>query len=240
MPLNLNDVHLQAKVAALRDGTKPKWGWDLIQTSSRSSGFPTTLHTFTLTWTTRLSTLKSPWTIRRVVAVSETRSVSLSRSVSVCMHDFTFWGTQNDPPCGCCVRDSLVFFIKVSVSMHAWCYVLRYSERSAVWLLSQRLALYLSSRSVSVCMHDDVTFWGTQNHWVCEHCTTSGILNNYKTWCFGYWNCFRPQMRGKNTRTLIGPLEWATSIQYLSGPNRIGVFLPSPEDGNTSRFRNVS
>jgi hypothetical protein len=40
---------------------------------------------------------------------------------------------------------------------------------------------------------------------------------------------------GRATPTLLGPLERAN----LSGWTRVGVSLPSPEDGNTSSFRNA-
>jgi hypothetical protein len=46
---------------------------------------------------------------------------------------------------------------------------------------------------------------------------------------------------GRETLTLLGPLERA-NLNHSSlskGPNRVGVSLPSPEDGNRSSFLNV-
>jgi hypothetical protein len=39
---------------------------------------------------------------------------------------------------------------------------------------------------------------------------------------------------GWKTLILLGPLEWANLNHWplSKGPNRVGVFLPSPEDGN--------
>jgi hypothetical protein len=48
--------------------------------------------------------------------------------------------------------------------------------------------------------------------------------------------CFRFQARKGKTHTLLGPLEKAKLNQ---GPNRVGVSLPSPEDGNRFSFRYV-
>jgi hypothetical protein len=40
----------------------------------------------------------------------------------------------------------------------------------------------------------------TRNHWVCELCPLYGILNSYKTRCFGKWICFRLEVRkGRET-----------------------------------------
>jgi hypothetical protein len=45
---------------------------------------------------------------------------------------------------------------------------------------------------------------------------------------------------GRETPTLLGPLESAPVIEdsYFLGTNRVGAFLPTPEDGNRSSFRN--
>jgi hypothetical protein len=45
-------------------------------------------------------------------------------------------------------------------------------------------------------------------------------------------------------RTMLGPLEKANQVRYLrlalsKGPNRVGISLPLPEDGNRPSFRNV-
>jgi hypothetical protein len=37
---------------------------------------------------------------------------------------------------------------------------------------------------------------GIQNHWDSEVCPLSGILNNYKTQCFGILVCFYVQVEG--------------------------------------------
>jgi hypothetical protein len=50
---------------------------------------------------------------------------------------------------------------------------------------------------------------------------------------------------GRKTHTLLGHLESANRVQWLTlvlskRPNIVGASLPSPEDGNTSSFRNVA
>jgi hypothetical protein len=52
---------------------------------------------------------------------------------------------------------------------------------------------------------------------------------------FGNWIGFRPQVRREDTYS-VGPLR----KNQIQGPNRVGVFFPSPEDGSRSSFRNVS
>jgi hypothetical protein len=48
--------------------------------------------------------------------------------------------------------------------------------------------------------------YNTQNQWVYELCPSFGIINNYGTQRFGNWVCFRPQVRGEKTPTLLGSL----------------------------------
>jgi hypothetical protein len=53
---------------------------------------------------------------------------------------------------------------------------------------------------------------------------------------------FASSDEGKETPILLGPLERANlnrSGPLIEVPNRVGVSLPSPEDGNRSSFRNV-
>jgi hypothetical protein len=38
--------------------------------------------------------------------------------------------------------------------------------------------------------------------------------------------------------TLLNPLERANLTQWIHGLNRVGIFLPSSEDGNRSSFQN--
>jgi hypothetical protein len=49
---------------------------------------------------------------------------------------------------------------------------------------------------------------------------------------------------GRETPTLLGPLERATSsleieLTFYKGPSRVGVSHHSPEDGKRSNFRNL-
>jgi hypothetical protein len=62
---------------------------------------------------------------------------------------------------------------------------------------------------------------------------------------YGNWTCYRLQVRGGGTPTLLGSLEELTRpflallrLALSKEPNRVGVSLPSPEDGNRSSFRN--
>jgi hypothetical protein len=79
----------------------------------------------------------------------------------------------------------------------------------------------------------------TQNYWVSGLCPSSGIINNYNAQRFENWICFRLQVRGKETPTLLGPLERA-NLQFAvsKGSNTIDASLPLPEDGNRTSFRN--
>jgi hypothetical protein len=45
-----------------------------------------------------------------------------------------------------------------------------------------------------------------QDYWVFGLCPSSGILKNRRTQHFGNWICFRPQVRGQETPTQLGPL----------------------------------
>jgi hypothetical protein len=64
------------------------------------------------------------------------------------------------------------------------------------------------------------------DYWVFELCPLSGILKNRTTQHFENCICFRPQVRGQETPTQLGPLERAS-------------FNPI-EDGNRFSFRNVA
>jgi hypothetical protein len=81
------------------------------------------------------------------------------------------------------------------------------------------------------------------------------------TMMYGTWTCpssgmkklnttirkmdlFPSSGEGRKTPTLLGPLEGANlnhdlSLALSKGPNRVGVFPPSPENGSRSSFRNV-
>jgi hypothetical protein len=49
-----------------------------------------------------------------------------------------------------------------------------------------------------------------------------------KTWRFGNWICFRPQVKvGEKTPTQLGPLEKANLNHCSKGPNWVGVFSPT-------------
>jgi hypothetical protein len=50
---------------------------------------------------------------------------------------------------------------------------------------------------------------------------------------------FPPSDEGRDTTTLLGPLERANLNHWTTGSNRAGVSFPSPEDGNTSSFPEV-
>jgi hypothetical protein len=76
----------------------------------------------------------------------------------------------------------------------------------------------------------------SENHEVCALCPASGILNNEKTQGLGTWICFRLQARGTDTYSVGPPLDQKLSLALSKGPNRLGVSLPSPEDGNRSSF----
>jgi hypothetical protein len=65
----------------------------------------------------------------------------------------------------------------------------------------------------------------TQSYWVFGLCPSSGILETRKQ-RFGNWICFRPQSLDQR-------------LALSKGPNRVGVFPPSPEDGNRFSFRDV-
>jgi hypothetical protein len=65
----------------------------------------------------------------------------------------------------------------------------------------------------------------------------SGVPNNYKTLCFGNWIYLHPQVKGRRHLLCWVPLK--VMVQWLrlalsKGPNRVGVFLPSLEEGNRS------
>jgi hypothetical protein len=67
-----------------------------------------------------------------------------------------------------------------------------------------------------------------QDYWVFGLCPSSGILRNRTTQRFGNWICFRPQVRGQETSTHLGPLE---RVQWLrlalsNGANWVGVSCP--------------
>jgi hypothetical protein len=70
----------------------------------------------------------------------------------------------------------------------------------------------------------------TQNYWDFGLCPSSGILETRKQH-FGNWNCFCPQVKGEDT--------YSIGLALSKGPDRVGVFPPSPEDGNRSRFQNI-
>jgi hypothetical protein len=69
--------------------------------------------------------------------------------------------------------------------------------------------------------------YNTQNHWVYGPCPSSGILNNRNT-------AFRKLHQSPSSGG-FSDLRLALS----KGPDGIDVSLPSPEDGNRPRFRNV-
>jgi hypothetical protein len=60
-----------------------------------------------------------------------------------------------------------------------------------------------------------------QDHWVFGLYPSSGILKKRRTHPFGNWICFRPQVRGQETSTQLGPLEranlnhWPTPVNTL-------------------------
>jgi hypothetical protein len=56
---------------------------------------------------------------------------------------------------------------------------------------------------------------------------------------FRNWMCFASSERGRKTPTVLGPLEAANLSYWTKGPNTVGFSLPSPHDGNRSRFRNI-
>jgi hypothetical protein len=76
----------------------------------------------------------------------------------------------------------------------------------------------------------------TQSHWVCGLCPSCRILNNHKTQSFWNWISFRVQVRvGRDLPC------WAQLLRsaFSKRSNRLGVSIPSLEDGNRSNFRNV-
>jgi hypothetical protein len=56
-----------------------------------------------------------------------------------------------------------------------------------------------------------------QDYWVFGLCPSSGILEN-RTQRFANWICFRPQVRGQETPTQLGPLERA-SLNHWTTPS---------------------
>jgi hypothetical protein len=56
------------------------------------------------------------------------------------------------------------------------------------------------------------------DYWVFGLCPSSGILKNRRTQRFGSWICFRPQVRGQETPTQLGPLERA-SLNHWTTPS---------------------
>jgi hypothetical protein len=84
------------------------------------------------------------------------------------------------------------------------------------------------------------TAHNTQNHWVSGLCPLSGILNTRTH------NVSETGSVSRETTTLLCSLERASNdwVQWLrlalsKEPNRVGVSLPSPEEGNRSSSRNV-
>jgi hypothetical protein len=69
--------------------------------------------------------------------------------------------------------------------------------------------------------------YNSQNYWVFAFCPSVGILENT---AFRDLFCFRPQVRGKEIPTLLGPLERANPTEY--------VWPHSLEGENKSSFRN--
>jgi hypothetical protein len=49
-----------------------------------------------------------------------------------------------------------------------------------------------------------------QDYWVFGLCPSSGILKTRRTQRFWNWICFRPEVRGQETPTQLGPLERAS------------------------------
>jgi hypothetical protein len=66
------------------------------------------------------------------------------------------------------------------------------------------------------------------------------ILNKYKTQLFRNWFCFRLQVRRRAQQSRLSKSvgDWFR-LALSKGPNRVGVSLSSPEDGNKISFRNI-
>jgi hypothetical protein len=83
----------------------------------------------------------------------------------------------------------------------------------------------------------------TQYYWGSGPCPSSGIK---KLECnISKRDLFPSSGEGRKTPTLLGPLERANLNHWVSaalckGPYRVDVFLPSPGDGNRSRFEMCS
>jgi hypothetical protein len=102
-------------------------------------------------------------------------------------------------------------------------------KRHLLWITNATLR---ADHSCKVRMCNISKSTGPQYHWVYGLCPSSGILNNYKTQCFGNCISFRLQVSGRE-----GLLCWIhmKELTSITGPNRVGVLFPSPVDGN--RFR---
>jgi hypothetical protein len=72
----------------------------------------------------------------------------------------------------------------------------------------------------------------TQNYWASGLCPSPGILYNIT---FRKLDLFPSSGEGRETPTLLGHLQRANLYHWA----RVGVSLPSSEDGNRSSFRNV-
>jgi hypothetical protein len=70
----------------------------------------------------------------------------------------------------------------------------------------------------------------TQNQWISGLCPSSGILNTRKH-NISALDLFLPLGEGRDTQTLLGPLERANLNHWTQ---ILGVSLPSHEDGNSS------
>jgi hypothetical protein len=81
-----------------------------------------------------------------------------------------------------------------------------------------------------------------EESWVCWLCSSSAILNNYKTQRYRNWICVRLQVMGRRhsigclRKSYPGGLDWRLTLSKR--PNGVFVSLPSPEDVHRSSFRN--
>jgi hypothetical protein len=75
--------------------------------------------------------------------------------------------------------------------------------------------------------------YNTQIHWVRGFHASSGILNNYKAQHFLKLGLFPSSSEGRKTTTLL-------RLGLSMGPNKVGVSLPSLEDGNKSSVRSFT
>jgi hypothetical protein len=134
------------------------------------------------------------------------------------------------------------------------CIALQLLSPLATLLLTQFVKLFNSN--YFTCYFISYSIIYAQSEGFLRWCTTLRITgfvgyvlvrnSKYKkTQTFRNWISILPPGEGRETHTLLGHIkraqinQWTWRLALSKGHNRVGVSLPSPEDGNRSSFRNV-